>query len=78
MRDVKRACKLCIHCKRSSGAIHQCRYHPPKQSGFPQVRSFDWCRCFYPDKEAVARYEENVAKAKARLEEARKAQERKG
>lgn len=77
MSDETKACKFCLHCKKSEGA-YECRYNPPRPTGFPRVRHNDWCRCYTPDKKFIEKYAEKKAKEKERLEEARKAFERKG
>lgn len=76
MSEEKKACKFCQHCKKTEGA-YECRYNPPRPTGFPRVKWNDWCRCYAPDRELIEKHNAQRAKEKERLEEVRKAFERK-
>ena len=43
-----KACKLCKFTS-GEGKARECRYNPPRSTGFPRVRHDDWCSKYQPD-----------------------------
>lgn len=44
----KKACKFCVW-SAGSGKARECRYNPPRATGFPRVKHDDYCSKYEPD-----------------------------
>lgn len=44
----EKACKFCVWCH-GQGDARQCRYNPPRATGFPIVKPHHWCSKYEPN-----------------------------
>lgn len=47
-----KACKFCCFAA-GGGKARECRYSPPRATGFPRVRYDDWCSKYTPNEHLI-------------------------